>query len=630
MEAYHGDFVSPIQIGHKGKLYYTTSTRKGTPDFGMVKPIGEVHEIVIAIEDDGTAASYPIPPPPPKTNTSPFQHPVAPSFRLQAPTPPPGERPTTPASLAISCPSPTSSSSPPSRAASPTSIASSPCSRTTSPTLVRNGSTASTGTYSPVMRSMFPRYDPTVSLAQQRYQPAIEISPALAAASSKTDSSGSYSPSLYSHQEPTTSSSISQTKDTGFSRSGLTNALGLQGTGKLSEESDQITGTSDPELFIDLWALANGQKSSQAAHEYRLELSCEDLDTGKEIICFDSSTSQSFYTLSASENALSISRSHPTNNTTTIQISTPTLQTPSTSSPVVAPIFPKLAELMAIDKSSSVAINHKLDRQTCTDLQTEAVERAYNQEASSLLWDSDSQKYYLIHPTLLDDDSPAAFPIEVSSTAAGTPREITILSPNSTIPVIELSFETLCLNIHVDAITAYSSLYLLDTLISATLILLLHLHRSRSSSPSLRPASPTPSTLPFFAPPPTIPSPLHPKSKSKKERRLTSWSKSFFSRPQSQPTTTKPKTLQDGDEESAIETIQKSVDTDSSLTAKLPHPPSSKFHIIDPADERLPRTTRAVLRILYWGFECLIWGLGVLVNMLAMMVLGVGKLVKIL
>ncbi|KAL8716367.1 MAG: hypothetical protein Q9220_000274 [cf. Caloplaca sp. 1 TL-2023] len=602
MDRFQDDFVSPIQIGHRGKLYYTTSTRTANPDFGLVKPGGEVHEIVIAIEDDGTAASYPIPPPPPKTHIWPSEHPVAPSFRLQAPTPPPGERPTTPVSLAVSCPSPTSSS--PSRASSPTSIASSPCSRTTSPTLVRNGSTASTGTYSPVMRSMFPRYDPTVSLAQQRYQPTIEVSPALAAASSKTDGPGSYSPSLYSHQEPTISPSSPQTKETGFPSSGLTNALGLQGTGKLSEDSDQITGISDPIHLVDLWAMANGQTSSQAAHEYRLELSC-----------------------------------HPTKDATTIQISTPTLQTPSSSSPVVASIFSKLAELMAIDKSSSVAINHKLDRQTCTDLQTEAVERAYNQEASSLLWDSDSQKYYLIHPTLLDDDSPAAFPIEVSSTATGTPREITILSPNSTVPVLELSFESLCLNIHVDAISVYSSLYLIDTLVSATLVLLLHLHRSRSSSPSLRPISPAPSSssLPFFAPPPTIPSPLHPHGKSKKtkkeQRRLTSWSKSFFTRPQSQATMKTNKHLQDDEESATTVTIQRSVADDaddSSMTAKLPHPPSSRFQIIDPADERLPRTTRAVLRILYWGFECLIWGLGVLVNMLAMMVVGLGKLVKIL
>lgn len=311
-----------------------------------------------------------------------------------------------------------------------------------------------------------------------------------------------------------------------------------------------------------------------------------------------------------------------------MQISSPTLQTPNLSSPSIATIFPKLAELMAIDKSSTVAVEHGLNRQACTDLQIEAIEQAQRQEASTLLWDSESQKYYLIHPTLLDG-SPAAFPIEVASTG-GTPREIKILAPNSPLLALELSFETLALDIHMEIMKSYSSLYLLDTLLSTVLVLLLHLHRSRSSSPSLRPTSPAPSALPFFEPPPTIPSPL--KAKAKKARPLTSWSKSFFTRPQSQSqsqSTEKRKISRDDDPESATITFQGSPDP-SSLTAKSPHPPTHKFQIVDPADEKLPRTTRAVLRVLYLGFECLIWALGVLVNLVAMCVVGLAKLIRIL
>ena len=311
-----------------------------------------------------------------------------------------------------------------------------------------------------------------------------------------------------------------------------------------------------------------------------------------------------------------------------MQISSPTLQTPNSSSPLIATIFPKLAELMAIDKSSTVAVEHGLARQACNDLQTEAIEQAHRQEASSLLWDSESQKYYLIHPTLLEDGSPVAFPIEVASNQ-GTPREIKILAPNSTLPALELSFETLALDVHMEVIKSYPSLYLLDTLLSTTLVLLLHLHRSRSSSPSLRPTSPTPTALPFFEPPPTKPSPL--KAKPKKARPLTSWSKSFFTRPQSQSNEKKRRPSRGEDPESAtITTVQGSPDPSSSLTVKLPHPPTHKFQIVDPADEKLPRTTRAILKVLYWGFECLIWALGVLVNLLAMCVVGLAKLIRIL
>ncbi|KAL8728382.1 MAG: hypothetical protein Q9166_005426 [cf. Caloplaca sp. 2 TL-2023] len=608
--------LSQHRPGRRGILRYTTRPTLHEPDFEMIKPVGEVHEVVIAIEEDTTTTTpYPIPRPP-KAYISPSEDPTAPSFRLQAPTPPLAERPATPVSLAVSCPSPTSWS--PSQAASPAPAKTSSRSHTSSPTLVRNGSTGSTGTYSPVMRSMFPRFDPTIPLAQQHYYPTIEVNPAVAAVTSRVDDIGSYSPSLYSQQEP-----WSRGADTGALKTGLTRGLGLRNVLKPPESAKDASSFSTPSELVNVWTLANGQETSGAAPEYRLELSCEDLDAGREIICFDSSTSQSLYTLSASDDELSISRSHPTNDTTTIQFSTPTLQKPSSSSPLVATIFPKLAELMAIDKSSTVAVDHRLDRQACTALQTEAVERAYHQEASSLLWDSDSQKYYLIHPTLLSDSSPAAFPIEVTS-HAGTPREIKILIPNSTTPIIELSFETLCLNIHINAIKAYSSLYLLDTLLSATLILLLHLHRSRSCSPSLRPTSPALSALPFFEPPPTIPSPLKSKPKAKKPRPLISWSRSFFKRSTSQSTEKR----KDDDLESATPTIQGS--HDPSLTAKLPHPPSHKFQIIAPADEKLPRTTKAVLRVLYWGFECLFWALGVLVNFLAFCVVGVAKLIKIL
>ncbi|KAL8666078.1 MAG: hypothetical protein Q9202_001815 [Teloschistes flavicans] len=603
---------SPYRFGHKGLRRYTTRPSLGESGLKMMKPVGDVHEVVIAIEEDSAAVARHLPPPP-KVHTPPSENSMAPSFRLQAPTPPLTERPSTPVALN---PSPTSPSS--RRAASPTSMDSSPRSQMSSPTLVRGGSSASTGTYSPVMRSMFPRYDPTVPLTQQSYYPRLDINPAVAAVTRRLDNPGSYSPSLYSQQEPPLREKVSN-----FCKTGLR----LQNLREPVQGSIALSSISTPIELVEFWALANGQRSSEAASKFTVGLSCEDLAEGKEIICFDSSTAESLYTLSASGDDLSISRNHPTNKTTTIQISAPTLPKTSSCTTLIASIFPKLAELMAIDQASTVAVDHGLNRQACTELQTEAVGRAYHQEASSLLWDSESEKYHLIHPTLLADGLPAAFPIEVTS-SAGTPRAIKIFAPSSTKPVVELSFESLHAQIHTETITSFSSLYLLDTLLSATLVLLLYLHRSRTSpSPSLRPTS-SASALPYFEPPPTMPSPLR-HHKSKKDRRLTSWSKSFFTRPASHSTQKKTgNSHKDSDEEAATITIQGS--PDPSMTAKLPYPPTSTFQIVDPADERLPRTTRAVLRILYWGFECLFWALGVLVNILAMSVVALGKLIKIL
>ncbi|KAL8900989.1 MAG: hypothetical protein Q9207_005424 [Kuettlingeria erythrocarpa] len=459
---------------------------------------------------------------------------------------------------------------------------------------------------------MFPRYDPTTSLTKQRYYPQVGIDPVVATSAIRADAPVSYSPSLCAQREPPVHGEDVY----------MPKGLGLHTAAKVSEGAESLQHYSSPNELVDLWALANGQSGLEAAEGHRLELSCDDLEAEQEIVCLDSSTSQSLYSLSATGKELCVSRSHPQNNTTTIQVSAPTLQEPKSSSPLIATIFPKLAELMAIDKSSSVAVEHRLDRKSSTTLQTEAVERAYRREASNLLYDGESHKYYLIHPSLLEDGSPAALPIEVSSNA-GIPREIKILAPSSASPLIELSFESLRLDIHTRAVTSYSSLYLLDTLLSTTLVLLLHLHRSRCSSP-VRPTSPATSAIPFFQPPPTVSSPL-PSKTTKKDRHLTSRSRFFFTK---RGKSHSKKKRQEDDEESATATIQRSYD--SSVTAKLPHPPTSTFQIIDPADERLPRPTRAVLGILYWGFECLFWALGVLVNLLAMLVVGLGKLMKLL
>lgn len=44
-------------------------------------------------------------------------------------------------------------------------------------------------------------------------------------------------------------------------------------------------------------------------------------------------------------------------------------------------------------------------------------------------------------------------------------------------------------------------------------------------------------------------------------------------------------------------------------------------------DESLPKTTRAVLKLLYWIFEVMFWVMGVMVHVLAAGVVGAGKLI---
>ena len=50
--------------------------------------------------------------------------------------------------------------------------------------------------------------------------------------------------------------------------------------------------------------------------------------------------------------------------------------------------------------------------------------------------------------------------------------------------------------------------------------------------------------------------------------------------------------------------------------------------IFSTEDESLPKTTRAVLKLLYWVFEVIFWFMNVIVQLLAAVVVGAGKMVS--
>ena len=150
---------------------------------------------------------------------------------------------------------------PPSRAGSP--VPDSPVrSHTSSPTLVRNGSIASTGTHSPVMRSMFPRFDPSVPVAQQNYYPTMDrVPPPPPVARQEAH----YSPSLYSQPG---SPPVLARENWGRSTPMLTSTP----QSPLQHLSEEVpVNLSGPEELLSLWDLANGQ-THNAADTYTLGL----------------------------------------------------------------------------------------------------------------------------------------------------------------------------------------------------------------------------------------------------------------------------------------------------------------------------------------------------------------------
>ena len=336
----------------------------------------------------------------------------------------------------------------------------------------------------------------------------------------------------------------------------------------------------------------------------------------EEIIAF-SSTSQAFYTLCASRNGVAISRTQPSRPQPTVQICETALSVPSTTSPLVATVSPKLAELMALDQSSSIAVSHKLDRQASAELQAEGLARAQQNEAASLLWDSDSGKFFLIHPTLLDNAS-TNFPIDIIPSAAN-PERIVISAPetDASTPLLTLALASRTLTIHTTAVTALPSLYTLDTLLSALLCLLLHLHRS-STAVILPNTQKVNTIVPTFPPPPTL-LPSSARSARSKKRSWSSWYRATFS-----PSSNTPLAHKIADEESGVASTPTAVQASrSDSESDWGYRP-----MIDVEDESLPAATRAVLKTVYWGFEVLIWLLGLFVNLLAAGVVGAGKLIK--
>ncbi|KAL8792495.1 MAG: hypothetical protein Q9195_004951, partial [Heterodermia aff. obscurata] len=366
-------------------------------------------------------------------------------------------RPRTPSPPALSVqstPGPATPLKSPSRSQPPSPLRpeGSPRSRASSPTLVRRGSNASTrtATHSPIMRSMFPRYNPLVPLNRQHYYPNTE--------SGSNVPGQMYSPSVYSQQNRGSSRPSAPTLVIPTSSGAVPI---LQRT--LSARTPSTF--SKPDELLPLWDIANGQGQDGAEDVFRIELGCDSLCVAAETISF-SSTAQNLYTLSASATALTISRTHPQHPTPTIPICKTTLCTPTPTSPLLATIFPSLAELMALDQSSTIAATHRLPRTTSTSLQQEAISRAQQNEASNLLWDSDSGNYYLIHPTLLDNAS-TTFPITITPNALN-PQKIIFAAPETGggTPLLELDLASKKLSVYAGPVKALPSLYVLDTLIT--------------------------------------------------------------------------------------------------------------------------------------------------------------------
>ena len=149
------------------------------------------------------------------------------------------------------------------QALSPTRV-SLPRSKTNSPTLVRSNSGAT-----PVMRSMFPRYDPNVPFTQQKYRPEIDRVPGLASAMAVAGASSFRPPSYLQQANDRPSSAYTKAE-----KEKLKAASNKESPFRPADITEEKPTVCSPEQLLDLWDIANGQTASEKVVEaYVLELS---------------------------------------------------------------------------------------------------------------------------------------------------------------------------------------------------------------------------------------------------------------------------------------------------------------------------------------------------------------------
>lgn len=225
-----------------GQLRYTGNP-PSKPEFEMVKPISDgkgMAAIVISItEASPTGSTHGILQEPPRAHLADdSSRAISPSlFNVELP---PSE----------------------SHADTPASADSSPVLQTSSPVLKGNGESSPTSAHSPVMRSMFPRFDPALPLQQQPYYPAVNrgFSRIPDAAMTRLE----YSPSCYSQSENTSIPKAGYIHPTSPNIPTTVTTL-------LTPPEPQPEFSSPSDL-LPLWSLANGQGLNSSTSTYTLRL----------------------------------------------------------------------------------------------------------------------------------------------------------------------------------------------------------------------------------------------------------------------------------------------------------------------------------------------------------------------
>ncbi|KIW09799.1 hypothetical protein PV08_11900 [Exophiala spinifera] len=237
------------------------------------------------------------------------------------------------------------------------------------------------------IRSMFPTYNPSVPLKKQPYAPQRPLPAHLSAITPF----GALSRDDYR-------SSLSLPFAASTHRSAPPSIVNFPSDVMSVNYGPRISTQRDLEK---LWEASHGTEPDAAIRSFTLEMA----RTEEATFVFGSHASLPFYTLQTYDtNEIAVTKTCPRKATSTRDVVLCPLEPPSRRQPpndgLVAFIFPKLAAMLAINQSASLAREHNLAPTDRDDIEAQAVRRAAKQEACSLRFNARSGFYELEHPAI--------------------------------------------------------------------------------------------------------------------------------------------------------------------------------------------------------------------------------------
>ncbi|KAI2463228.1 hypothetical protein F4781DRAFT_437662 [Annulohypoxylon bovei var. microspora] len=437
----------------------------------------------------------------------------------------------------------------------------------------------------PAIRSMFPQYDHTLPFDRQEYYP--------------TQTSPTHIPrtviSRQSHVPEPRSPPV---------RSPVRSPLSAGSTQRWPrrpQDPPVIPTVSTTEELRDFWKAANGWKASAVEGRTFCMKLIPEKDTP--IYNLTSSTAQPFYhmridptsasayvTLSRHDpskpykggdpttsprssgflGALRESESKPWQEALTTALEEPSRRLPPNDG-LVALLYPTGAAKVALERPDDI----------------QAV-MAAERECARLVWDEDSQNYFLVHPALA-----SPFCITIERNPAWSRTEYTVEHIESPHHIAKLTRDGTGEGwIEIDTLIAgqIEAYYILDVAASA-LLLVANIDEKNV-------------LVEHFEPPP----PAHLR---------TSTSNSDFRRSSSR-LSTKILNKKSGKKRGRLEELELDLESQASSLG-------GKLNIKDQDKEKLPGTTRTIIKLLGFGFKCVIWALTLAFKALMAVIVGLSK-----